>query len=624
MTTVRRGVEASRARPEERDRQLGEIAVFNKILTPEQLQECLDIRSAMAEQGFPMSLGKVLREKYYVDRMTLRALLRAQREMEGRSGGEPEDSVEIVKFTPREHETLVGRVQERKLLKPEEVDECFDIQVALEALGIDKLLGEIALEKGYLSRDAVGDILARHQTIRSTLVKEVVREPVAREVEPEPEKDEDVPEDSGLLAAVQDRVEPDSIRIARQFRFGRLAEEKGLATAEQVSEGLYIQFRMKELGIVRRLGEILVEKEFLRAPDVRRILGLQKQRLGKVRWSDIGKTKSWNREDLLLSELLARNGILSKDELDECRFVQKAMRDLGLKRDLAQVIVEKEYLDREVIDGIRKEQERRQDEEKKAKAEEGPVRVAAGQLKSLTLEKAYQEILQKMNLPEEGEGEEPEGRVELTDLAKKKTPQRAAVVHAGKSLSTKPAWAIAGSVAVLGGAVAIWFILGARRTTEEDRRSLEEKREAEERARSEWQVEVGTSIQAGQDRAANLAEARVSQVLALLTGPSFTPELFQSILIQAEKELADPEMAPYEADLRMAIGRAWFYRVATSPGDLAHGKGWTAKARESLSRAAELYGAPGARTAVADSKGDPSRSRLEVQRLLEELRNFEE
>ncbi|MBI4618385.1 MAG: hypothetical protein HY720_32605 [Planctomycetes bacterium] len=67
MTTVRWEAGASRATSEERDRQLGEIAVFNKILTAERLQECLEIQSVMAQL-----------------------------------------------------DTLVGRVEERKLLEPEE------------------------------------------------------------------------------------------------------------------------------------------------------------------------------------------------------------------------------------------------------------------------------------------------------------------------------------------------------------------------------------------------------------------------------------------------------------------------------------------------------------------------
>ena len=321
------------------DRRLGEIAVLNGSIDSAQLEECISIQSQMAERGFRMRLGKILIEKYYIDRITLAALLRAQAQQRGLRLDDVDTSVDQIKFTPREHDLVVERVRESKVLSPERADECFDIQFALEQLGIDKQLAEVGIEQGYITRDLVSDILDRRGSAPPPLVQE------------EPEEEEVVPEggDSGILEAVQARIDSESLQMSRQFRFGKIAEEKELATEDQIKDGLYVQFRLKEMGVIKRIGDVLVEKSVLRPPDVRRILQLQKQRIGRVRWSDLAQLGETDPADADLARALLESGLLGQEEIEECRYVQKALGDLGAPRRLGQVVWEKELVERKFI-----------------------------------------------------------------------------------------------------------------------------------------------------------------------------------------------------------------------------------------------------------------------------------
>ncbi len=563
---------------------LGEIAVFNKILDQAQVDECLRIQARAQELGFPMKLGKVLVEKFYLDRITLSALLRAQGSQRSISPAEIDTAVDIVKFTPAEHDLLVQRVCERNLVRAEDLDACIEIQVALEEEGIDKQLGEICIEKGTLSRDVVSDVLARHETVRRVLVKEVVAE------EAPPPRDEDPERPTTQLA-----------RAAKDLWFGSLAIEKGLVTGPDVEQALFIQFRMKELGIIKRIGEVLVEIGHLRMPDVQRILQIQRKRLSKISWSDRAELGPVKSEDQGLVDYLTANGILSQEEIDEARFVQRYMDRLGLKSPLGRVIVDKEYLDAVVIDGISKKLAADR-EAKQAVAgpvtmrAEGPVQVAGTfQLKSAALEDAYREILNKLNMSEE-EAERPPPSSERRTLVQAATqPEpRAAALNTSR-LSSKRFWlglgAIAGVAGLIGGGIAVHALVVTRQRADKiaaDKEAIAERIEEHEKEEEDLQKKAAAEA-AERDRQAIL------KVLLLFQTP-FTGGVHRTVLSTVDSLRERLEKDPLLADLEMFVGRSFTYLLYSPDSSRlprAKRKELVDLALAHLEAASKLYGTGG-------------------------------
>jgi hypothetical protein len=324
------------------------------LIDQSQLEECLEIQSRMKELRFDLSIGQILVSKFYLDQPSVRALVRAQ-------GDAREEKVltgtrfEIVKFTPAEHDTLVRRVREGKLVSADQIDECFHIQCELERVGIDTDLGEILIQKGYLGIDLVRDLLFGHEETKQKLNREIIKAPA------KVSRSKRKKTSTGLSTVELPVIDP-----LRRFDlpenpsvlFGSIALEKGLLEEIQVKEGLFIQFKLKELGVVKRVGEVLVEKRYLKPPDVLRILNLQKKLMGKVKWVDKNSTVSKSSEDVNLANLLQGNEILGQDEISECMYVQKVMKGLGLTKSLAEVLVDKEYLDDEIVQAILREQRR--------------------------------------------------------------------------------------------------------------------------------------------------------------------------------------------------------------------------------------------------------------------------
>ena len=118
------------------------------------------------------------------------------------------------------------------------IDECFGIQYTLAEFGIDRKLGEICLEKGYITRDAVADLLAGSEKARQKLA--VLQSEGA-------EEDEESIENTALAGILSEKVDQGSVESGWRLRFGRLALSKKLVEEEAVIECLYLQARMREM-----------------------------------------------------------------------------------------------------------------------------------------------------------------------------------------------------------------------------------------------------------------------------------------------------------------------------------------------------------------------------------------
>jgi len=141
----------------------------------------------------------------------------------------------------RTPELLFGRIAlELGFITREQLAECVTIQNSM--LPPRKRIGEIMMECGYLSAEQLAEVLQVQQQNMSAY---------GRYGE----------------ARLQDSV------------MGRIIVRMGYATEEQVNEALRIQALREERGVFCRLGEIMVEKEFMTVQQVIAVLKQQRKEL---------------------------------------------------------------------------------------------------------------------------------------------------------------------------------------------------------------------------------------------------------------------------------------------------------------------------------------------------------
>jgi len=126
-----------------------------------------------------------------------------------------------------------------KTVTEEQLKECLKIQRDLQYY---KSIGTIMVEKGYLDRGKVGELLRLQE--------------------------ENLKEAAGLGTAG-----------SGETLFGTLAVMKRFATLSQVEQCLEEQRRLRRLGIFVRLGEILVSRKFMKVEQVLSVLERQSTRV---------------------------------------------------------------------------------------------------------------------------------------------------------------------------------------------------------------------------------------------------------------------------------------------------------------------------------------------------------
>jgi len=127
---------------------VGQIALELGFVTKEQLQECIELQ---AGQPQAKPIGTLLVETGMLSAERLAAVMDEQKRRLGESLPYAPTTAGAIAF---------GRlVIDRGLVKPEHVNEALRAQQDLADRGVRKRLGELLVESGHLSADAVPDIL---------------------------------------------------------------------------------------------------------------------------------------------------------------------------------------------------------------------------------------------------------------------------------------------------------------------------------------------------------------------------------------------------------------------------------------------------------------------------------
>lgn len=133
----------------------------------------------------------------------------------------------------------------------------------------EKLLGKIALKLNYVDEKTLDAALKLQEASPSKPLGEILVERKA--INPK--------QLEHLLKLQKDRMQSVDPRLRKRKEsvlFGKLVVTQKLATLEQVNECLRLQAQDKGTG--QTLGEVMVEKGYIKPEDVRRVLGSQKKK----------------------------------------------------------------------------------------------------------------------------------------------------------------------------------------------------------------------------------------------------------------------------------------------------------------------------------------------------------
>jgi uncharacterized protein YbaR (Trm112 family) len=123
--------------------------------------------------------------------------------------------------------------------------------------------------------------------------------------------------------------------------FGKLAIAEGFCTQAQIDECIRMQSYSKSS---TALGELLLFKGYLTAPQHAKILELQSRNLQKID-PQVKKQK----EAQLFGKLATREGLMSEEDLNEC--LREQARE-GETRSLGEIMVERGYLTVAQVKGL--------------------------------------------------------------------------------------------------------------------------------------------------------------------------------------------------------------------------------------------------------------------------------
>lgn len=132
------------------DSLFGKIALHNSFITQEQLDDCLRLQRAATA---PKLLGVIMLERGHITREQLRLILEYQKKNLQRPATDPDEQKEDIAFG-----FLAVKLGCTTL---DRVYECVREQARMARLGLYFRLGEIFVNRGYLTPEQVGEILQR-------------------------------------------------------------------------------------------------------------------------------------------------------------------------------------------------------------------------------------------------------------------------------------------------------------------------------------------------------------------------------------------------------------------------------------------------------------------------------
>ncbi|RME74609.1 MAG: serine/threonine protein kinase [Planctomycetota bacterium] len=153
----------------------GKIAIQKGWVSEDQVQKCFAIQKA---SQYKISLGELLLLKDYISEDNHKLILEEIKKYQSQGG---EFSLDYLKSKVKESHSFqnikFGEMALKKLLvTSEQVQECLEIQKEMRKRGIEKKLGEVMMEKSYISDFHVKKIISAIQEGDSQLIENYIIE----------------------------------------------------------------------------------------------------------------------------------------------------------------------------------------------------------------------------------------------------------------------------------------------------------------------------------------------------------------------------------------------------------------------------------------------------------------
>ncbi len=230
------------------DHQIGKILVENEMITPEQLQECADIQKRVRAVGGAILLGEVVVQKGYIDEESLLGALALQKEKLSHA---------LVLHPLRQRgltevaDSSIGHIAVKNgLIVQDQLDDALEIQKKVRALGVEKRIGEILVDRGHISRAGLEGLLLVQER-RKKRATEAELKAVGFEAS--------APQDPALAAIPDAYVE-------------RMLGQARLVAAPILAECRDIQRKLAAMGIRKSLAETLLSKGHITRDIAQRIV----------------------------------------------------------------------------------------------------------------------------------------------------------------------------------------------------------------------------------------------------------------------------------------------------------------------------------------------------------------
>ncbi|MBI3270532.1 MAG: anti-sigma factor antagonist [Planctomycetes bacterium] len=138
--------------PSQADMLFGKLAVMNRMVTQEQIDECIRIQEVNRQMGLDLSMGEILVRKSYLTKEQVDTVARAQQYLEARK--------EDVRF---------GELAARNgFVTKERIQECLQVQEALFKQNKPfPRIGQVLLEKSFITRQQISAILTAQLRLKT-------------------------------------------------------------------------------------------------------------------------------------------------------------------------------------------------------------------------------------------------------------------------------------------------------------------------------------------------------------------------------------------------------------------------------------------------------------------------
>lgn len=298
---------------------LGELLVRNGLATRTQLEDALALQQRATQAGDRIRLGEVLVQLGVIDLATLQALLRLQSHPQGEGAG---FELRERGLTPR-HDREIGQLALRNgLISQTQLDFALKVRDAVHKLGIDRRLGEVLVREGALSEADVAALLQVQQAIGH--------------------------EETPALQRLRHAVLASAV-TPQDLLFGQVAVHHDFISESQLESAVAAQRHAREHGVAMTLGEVMIAQGLLREVHVRQIARIQEVKQESYFGLSSGVVRQRKASEDALGAILVEQGLVTVDQIGECRRIQQALGRLGMTRLLGQILVDKGHLSPELL-----------------------------------------------------------------------------------------------------------------------------------------------------------------------------------------------------------------------------------------------------------------------------------